>query len=54
MSEERWFSVRVAGNGLLLSVVYLWSDGDPAAIKARLISARRATGTECGEYQEAL
>ena len=53
-TEERWFSVGIAGNGVLLSVVYLWSDTDPAAIKVRVISARRSTQAECGEYQEGL
>ena len=53
-TEQRWFSVGIAGNGVLLPVVYLWSDGDPAAIKVRMISARRATQSECGRYQEAL
>jgi len=53
-TEDRWFSVGIAGNGVLLSAVYLWSDSDPAAIKVRLISARRATQSECGQYQEAL
>jgi uncharacterized DUF497 family protein len=53
-TEDRWFSVGIAGNGVLLSVVYLWSDSDPAAIKVRLISARRSTQSECGQYQEAL
>ncbi|MDE3164972.1 MAG: BrnT family toxin [Acidobacteriota bacterium] len=53
-TEDRWFSLGIAANGILLSVVYLWSDGDPIAIKIRLISARRATLSECGQYQEAL
>ena len=52
--EDRWFSVGIAANGILLSVVYLWSDSDPSAIKVRLISARRSTQSECGQYQEAL
>jgi hypothetical protein len=53
-TEDRWFSVGIAGNGVLLSVVYLWSDTDPAATKIRMISARRATRSECGQYQEPL
>jgi uncharacterized DUF497 family protein len=52
--EDRWFSIGIAGNGRLLSVVHLWSDRDPATIKVRLISARRATQSECGQYQESL
>jgi len=42
-TEERWFSAGIAANGVLLSVVYMWLDVDSAAIKIRLISARRAT-----------
>jgi uncharacterized DUF497 family protein len=51
-TEYRWFSVGIGGNGALLSVVYLWSGADPAAIKVRLISARRATQAERKHYQE--
>jgi uncharacterized protein len=53
-TEDRWSSVGIAANGVLLAVVHLWSDGDPAVIKVRLISGRRATQSECGQYQEAL
>ena len=53
-TEERWFSVGFASSGVMLSVVYLWSDGDPAATKIRLISARKATQTETRYYQEGL
>jgi uncharacterized DUF497 family protein len=53
-TEDRWFSVGIAANGVLLSVVYLWLDGDDAAIKVRLISARKATQSERGQYQGAL
>jgi hypothetical protein len=53
-TEERWFSVGCASNGVVLSVVYLWSDGDPAATKIRLISARKATQAESRLYQEGL
>lgn len=53
-TEERWFSVGIAGNGLLISVVYLWSDHDPAVITVRLISARRATQSEQRHYEESL
>ena len=53
-TEERWFSVGCASSGVMLSVVYLWSDADPAATKIRLISARKATQTEIRYYQEGL
>jgi uncharacterized DUF497 family protein len=53
-TEERWFSVGCANNGVVLSVIYLWSDADPAATKIRLISVRKATQAERGQYQEGL
>jgi uncharacterized protein len=53
-TEQRWFSIGVARNGAMLSVVYLWSEADPAVIKIRVISARKATQTERKQYEEGL
>ncbi len=53
-AENRWFSIGCASNGALLSVVYLWSDTDPAMTKVRLISARKATQTEIQYYREGI
>jgi hypothetical protein len=53
-TEERWFSVGCASNGVVLSVIYLWSDADPAATNIRLISARNAMQAESRQYQEGL
>ena len=53
-TEERWFSVGCASNGVLLSVAYLWSEADAAATNIRLISARKSTQAECRQYQESL
>ena len=53
-TEERWFSIGCASSGAMLSVVYVWSDADPATTKIRLISARKATQTEIRYYQEGL
>jgi len=53
-TEERWFSVGCGSNGVVLSVVYLWSDADPAATSIRLISARKSTQAERRQYQEGL
>ena len=52
--EERWFSIGCASNGAMLSVVYLWSESDPATTEIRVISAREATKTEIRHYQESL
>ena len=51
-TEERWLSVGIARNGVLISLVYLWSETDPAAIKVRIIPARRATQAERRQYEE--
>ena len=51
-SEERWFSIGRAGNGALLSVVYLWSEADLATTKVRIISARKATKSEMRQYSK--
>ena|SRR3990172_5443862 len=51
-TEERWFSIGSASNGAMLSVVYLWSESDPATTKIRLVSARKATQMEIRHYQE--
>jgi uncharacterized protein len=48
--EERWFSIGVASDGRILSIVYLWSEPEPRVTKIRLISARRATPTEISHY----
>ena len=50
-TEERWFSIGRAANGLLLSVAYLWSEAD-LSTKIRIISARKATHTEIRQYEE--
>lgn len=52
-TEERWFSIGCASNGMMLSVVYLWLEGE-AATKIHMISARKATSAEIHQYQESL
>lgn len=51
-AEDRWFSVGCAGNGALISVVYLWSEASSAVTLIRLISERKATPAEIRYYQE--
>ena len=53
-TEERWFSIGLASNGAMLSVIYLWSESDRATTKIRLISAREATQTEIRHYEGSL
>lgn len=51
-SEERWFSIGFANNGVPMSVSYLWMDAGSCLIKIRLISARQATATEIRYYTD--
>jgi uncharacterized DUF497 family protein len=53
-AEERWFSIGLASNSAILSIVYLWSESDAATTKIRLISAREATRVEVHKYKETL
>ena len=53
-TDERWFSVGCASNGVVLSLGYLWSGSDPAATNIRLIPARKSTQAETLQYLEAL
>jgi len=34
-AEERWFSIGCASNGMMLSVAYLWLEGEAATDKIR-------------------
>lgn len=51
-SEERWFSIGLASNGIPLSAAYTWTEVGVDLIKIRLITARRATATEIRYYTE--
>lgn len=51
-SEERWFSIGLASNGVPMSVAYLWTDDGAGLTKIRLITARQATATEILCYTE--
>jgi len=53
-TEERWFSIGCASNGMMLSVVYLWLEGGAATYEVRMISARKATQNEIRQYRESL
>jgi uncharacterized DUF497 family protein len=51
-TEERWISIGCASNGVVLSVIYLWSEVNLKVTRIRLISARKATQSEIRYYQE--
>ncbi len=49
-TEERWFSIPLASNGVIRSVAYLWNKAEPGVTRIRLITARKATSTELRCY----
>lgn len=53
-SEERWIALGMTSNGVLLVVVYTWTEVDPVNINVRITSARKATPVEKRAYEEPL
>ncbi len=48
--EERWLSIGCARNGVMLCIIYVWSEVNPTTTKIRIISARKATPSEIRQY----
>jgi hypothetical protein len=48
--EERWVTIGLDASGKLLVVVHTFEEKDPTRCKIRLISARKATKKEAGQY----
>ena len=52
-NEERWVTLGRAGNGRTLVVVHTSAQADePAAIRTRIISARKADRDEIRDYED--
>ena len=54
IAEERWIALGTAGTGVLLVVVYTWTEVDQENVNVRIISARRATTAEQSAYEDSL
>ncbi len=50
-TEERWFTLGLTRDGLLLAISHTYQVSGPASAKVRLISARIATRRERDQYQ---
>jgi uncharacterized DUF497 family protein len=50
--EDRWATIGIDRDGILLVVVHTFQQLDPNCCKIRIISARKATGKESKQYQE--
>lgn len=51
-NEDRWATIGIDKNGILLVVVHTFRQVDNRYIKIRIISARKATRKEIKQYQE--
>lgn len=49
--EERWFTLGAASGGELLAVSHTYQQIDPTRAQVRIISARKATRRERGQYE---
>ena len=50
--EDRWVTLGVDTNGILLVVVHTFEQVDASLCKVRIISARKAIGEEIQQYQQ--
>lgn len=50
-TEERWFTLGLSRDGLLLAIAHTYQVTGPASANVRLISARTATRRERDQYQ---
>ena len=53
-AEERWIALGLAATGVLLVVVYTWTEVDQKNVNVRIISARRASAAEQRVYEDSL
>ena len=50
--EDRWATIGIYSNGILLVVVHTFQEVDGNSCRIRIISARKATRKESKQYQE--
>jgi uncharacterized DUF497 family protein len=50
--EERWATIGFDSQGILLVVIHTYREDSSVSVSIRIISARRATRHEAGQYAE--
>lgn len=50
--EDRWATIGIDRNGILLVVVHTFQQSDSDCYKIRIVSARKATRKESKQYRE--
>ncbi|MEP7039291.1 MAG: BrnT family toxin [Acidobacteriota bacterium] len=53
-SEERWLTIGLDENGILLVISHTFKDFSETVYKIRIISARKATTVEEKQYEEGI
>ncbi len=53
-SEQRWITMGLDANGILLIIVHKFEKVDPDSARIRIISARKATKKETETYEEGI
>ena len=52
VTEDRWITLGIAANGIVLAVHHTFMDIDPSSVKIRIFSCRKATKNEISKYGE--
>ncbi|MFH0924326.1 MAG: BrnT family toxin [bacterium] len=52
INEDRWITLGIASNGILLTVHHTYNQVDDKNVVIRIISSRRATSFEKRQYEE--
>lgn len=52
--EERWLTMGLDSNGILIVVSHTFADVSESLYKIRIISARKATKTEMNQYEKGI
>lgn len=53
-TEERWLTMGLDENGVLLVISHTFKNSSASVIKIRIISARKATKSETEQYEEGI
>ncbi|MGI9055490.1 MAG: BrnT family toxin, partial [Pyrinomonadaceae bacterium] len=51
-TEERWLTIAIDSNGILLLVSHTFVEVSKTVVKIRIISARKATKMEMNQYEK--
>ncbi|MEO6589571.1 MAG: BrnT family toxin [Pyrinomonadaceae bacterium] len=53
-TEERWLTIAIDNNGILLVVSHTFVEASEIVVKIRIISVRKATKAEVNQYEKGI